>query len=658
MDIRQEPCRGSFVFIFTAEWDCVSGRSLKKYKKDSYGVSVAERLNMKEASRLLLEGGWKPMQAVEDITVTDDATNGWDDKKGFSSKDETHLWLYNEFLYFTAKVRPLIYNSCQINNSDQGKNNVKSFLKEIKKRNPPYLVFEKRLDPDESGENPPMLGKNGYLLLRRKKDKVKLEKDGKEVEKDHFILYHLPLTALQLRLYASGVMTLSFCCNDEINAENNCIQKADLKKEESEEKGDDWTSEINADDIAWIRDAGRRLYWPSGAGEQYYKLTNFPVFSAIRTSGGLTELCNCISLFRLDKDYNAADTCDPEDTFDRDKWNRIIGEKGLNIHEHVKHDCPLTKPEYYEWTTDIICKSCVTRIKIMRGEEKYDGGLLVIRSFNDDRMYLHSTVVSKSLPYLVKEGWTYRGKISNENKDRLGTAPWKGLKTWYAIMAADEDWADPSCQDAEMLIRKCEEATDARWLDYGTFYGLYYNTMTQLITSDEGFLSRNMNWMYYQMFLLAIMQRSSLQRFYREASGVALKRSSSVSGKLCSALKEKYVFFMNSMWFTEVTEQEQGCDFFEKLRQNMGLEEDMALLDKALEEMNSVSSRNVEDAISNALLPATFVGIILSAFDGLSHLFYNESTRWGWNSPFPALLTAVSLGIGVCVYIYYRIRKH
>ena len=134
MDIRQEPCSGSFTFIFTAEWDCVSERSLKKYKEDSYGVSVAERLNMKEAARLLLEGGWKPMQAVEDITVTDGTADGWDDKKGFSSEDGdgTHLWLYNEFLYFTAKVRPLIYNSCQVKNQDQGKND-KSFLKEIKK---------------------------------------------------------------------------------------------------------------------------------------------------------------------------------------------------------------------------------------------------------------------------------------------------------------------------------------------------------------------------------------------------------------------------------------------------------------------------------------------------------------------------------------------
>ena len=145
--------------------------------------------------------------------------------------------------------------------------------------------------------------------------------------------------------------------------------------------------------------------------------------------------------------------------------------------------------------------------------------------------------------------------------------------------------------------------------------------MTQLINSGVVYLSKNMDWMYYQLFMLAVMQRSALQRFYREASGATLAKSRRQAKQLTTDLKQKYVQFMNSMWFVKVTEQEQGCDFFKRLQKNMGLFDDMDLLKDAIEELNSMASKRLEDAVNNTLIPLTVGGWFLSIISAILDCF-------------------------------------
>ena len=621
-------CTGSFSYIFSAEWDYVPSRTLDRYIRDRYSISLSRRLNMIGAVEMLLDHQWVPYHCVEDITAQGAK---WDDYEGFTAAgDETALWLYREFLFFSGKVRPLVYNTCDY---QEGEN--KAYLRQIKARKPACVIMEKRMG--QGGDLP-----SRYLLLRKK---------GRET-----LLYSLPLTSVQLRLYASGVINLSLCCNDEMDAAKNLIykRKADPAKDRLEYLDPAGWELTSAQDIAWIRDAGRHLFWPFGCviHPAETQPADAPVYSALQIGPEPIVLCDYRALYGWAKEK-------------------------------------VTKPEHVDWTRRLIGDSCISQMKLKSTETNLPhGDLLVIHSFNDDRMYLHNTIVSDDYCRLIKTGWIYRGEITNANKEgtkkidvsidgpetakEAGPASrhpapafreiWQGLKAWYGILATDDNWEEATCQDAETLIRKCEEATDARWIDHSTLYGLYYNAMTQLVDSTApSFLSRNMDWMYYQMFLLAIMQRSSIQRFYREASGAAVHRANHKAGNLSEALKEKYVFFMNSMWFTEVTEQEQGCDFFDRLRENMGLTQDMELLKDAIEDLNSVTEKNLENAVNNALLPATFIGLALSAFDGLSHLFGQATeTETGLNAfsiPFPWALTGVSCGIALAMWIYYLLRK-
>lgn len=594
--LKESRCGGSFSFLLPAEWDFVPRRKLKAYTNDRYSISLDRRLDMVSAVKMLLGGKWEPFERVRDITE-----NNWSGDDGFEpgpEADRTHLWLYNEFVYYTDKVRPLIYNGCEYVKGD-----TEGYLRRLRKTQPPVVILKRKAEDDRHKDL------DSYVLLR--------ETDT------GFLLYSLPLTGVQLRLYASGVMTLSICCNDELNAGATEIRKHSVAR-----GGDirprlrERSLPVTAGDIAWIRNAGRRLFWPFGCHRGAHCPRNeAPMYSALLLGSEEITICDYRSLAGWDRESCGA----------------------------------VTKPEYFEWSRALICPGCVSQMKLRSGGDMgHDGDLLVMSCFNDDRMYLHNTVVSDTYACLAREAWINRKRLDSPDLSTSAKARyWEGLRAWYAIIAMDSDWHDATCQDVDMVVQKCEAATDARWVENGTLYGLCCNSMTQLIVGGGSFdevLSQNMDWMYYQMFLLGIMQRSSLQRFYREASGGTLARSRRQASRLASALKEKYVFFMNRMWFTRVTEQVQGCDFFERLQKNMGLSEDMALLKDAIEELNALAGRNLEEAVSHALLPATWIELGFVVFTGLAIISTEEFGKgWRNNLEQPTLWLMAAAGVVVAL---------
>lgn len=61
-------CTGSFTYILTAQWDVVSPKMIKRYQVNPFSCGMNERVNMKEAIRLILqEDKWTPYESVQDI---------------------------------------------------------------------------------------------------------------------------------------------------------------------------------------------------------------------------------------------------------------------------------------------------------------------------------------------------------------------------------------------------------------------------------------------------------------------------------------------------------------------------------------------------------------------------------------------------------------
>lgn len=541
---------GTFSFTLTAEWDYVSQSQRTDYCRNNYSLSINKRLDMSAAVKLLLQSGnWKPYDAVTDIS----------NNQLMPFKDKEKAPLYREYLYFNSHMRKMIYNQEQYNPT-----NLNEYAKAVKENDDAVVV----LSWTEPTKDKPY----AYYLYRF-------------IDSKTIVQYKLPISSIELRLYSIGVLMLTIRCQDEkVKAEPYYHSQRICRCGKIDSQG-----KVNlVDDISWIENCGRRLFAARSLSENAKEAKNdmerksffndHPVLSAI------TPACDGIAInpFKSasERTKDAIILCD---------YSAII--------EPVGEKAPVTRPEHLEFLSQLISSNCMTKLKFVT-DEKIWGDCLVLDSYNDDRMYVHGTIESEFITQLTQSGW----------KNRQTNAAAQDLSPWYGILYSDPNW-DATCQDPAMLISAVETATEARWCKFGTFHGMTYHSMIMLLSSlkDLKYLSVNNDWIYLQMFLIAVLQRCAVQRFYREASGL-LQTHSFRDDALRAAVQDKYTLFLNQFWFYEVTEQEQGKAMFSKLQKAMNIERDVEFLDRALEELHQQHENRTSSMVNKLLVPMSILG--------------------------------------------------
>lgn len=549
------PAVGTFSYTLAAEWNIIRRSDVKSYCSNPYMQPINERLNMARAVALLLKGGmWTPYDAVTDIG----------DKGLFLVRDVadvTKTPLFNEYLYFNSHMRRLIYN--QTDYQAEGADAVR-YANAVEANGDAVVVLQWA----------PCLKKDAsyaYYLYRQMPDGSRRE-------------YRLPINSIELRLYSVGIMLLCIRCQQED------IQKSlegfytyrDFTADEVEAKP--YTPVSTSDDLAWIENCGRRLFasriYVDSVPSSSAFFNDFPVLSVIAPEAP--------NPFNMASDWSKANDhivlCD---------YREAASPSNLTY----------TQPEHLDFVRKLIAPGCVSRL--MAAQTKYSGDLLVIDCFNDERMYHHGTVISNEIVERTLAGW------QNRKDEKI----WDKLKWWYAVLFADSEWNSPSCKNEDMLVSKLESATEPRWADWGTFHGMTYHSMVTLAGCGmPDYLYANNDWIYLQMFLIAVLQRCTIQRFYREASGLLQSHSQSDS-KCRAAVLEQYTVFLNQFWFYEVTEQEQGKDMFNRLQEAMNIDRDVEFLNGALEELHQQASNKVETTVNNLLLPLSIIGGIAACVD-------------------------------------------
>lgn len=558
----------SVSFIMAMQWDYVAKKNTKAYSKNPFGISMNERLNMEKALNLLLDLDhlakedaplWTPYQAV--CCTSEEIQHPWAISSGNHREP-----LYNEYLYFNHNNRQIIYNQDKVPEGFD-KSFARAYANLIHKNQRNIVTLARKIEQNKSY----------YYIARKTSQKSQGLK---------YVLYRLPLSSIELRIYDVGIMLLSIRCNHETNARDShyeVLRGAELKKffnptckEKQELKNDSLNNLFqnnspaifkdiaHESDIAWILDCGRRTFCPRSLEKGSYP-DDWPLFSCLSLNQNHEEpivLCNYIDQ--------------------------------LNI----------SPSESFPWLSKLLSPRCISLNSYVSqiGSPKND--TLVLDSFNDDRMYLHGSVVSDQLAENISDAYVHRADPSDNQKSHL--------MKWHAISFADNNWNSCNCPDYEMVRRLAEGYTYPRWTGYNTLYSLNYHNMIQLMShSAPSFMTTNMDWMYYQLFLVGILQRCCLQRFYREASGIL------ISGKgnkaiLRTALKDKYIVFLNRIWSNEITEQEQGKEMFDILQKNMMLEKDVAFLDQALEELSEQERKALDTSINKILIPLSIIGGVSS----------------------------------------------
>lgn len=594
---------GTFSFTLTAEWDYVPGLKRKVYCKNGYTLSIDKRLDVASTVKLLLQSGnWEPYDAVTDIS-----------RKGLfptKKEDTDKAPLFREYLYFNSHMRKVVYNQTQYTPGD-----LKGYAKAIGENDDAVVVLK--------WKKPTKQMQYAYYLYRY-------------IDSKTVVQYKLPISSIELRVYSIGVLMLTIRCQDEAVTAKPFYEARKLNYRGS-------MSSIRhvyaVEETAWIENCGRRLFAARSLAEcasdkeKEAFFADHPVLSVIAPS----------------IDGIAVNPFEPLNK--RSKDGIVLCDFSALMNERIPVDS-VTKPEYLEFLSQLVSKQCMTQMAFMT-QTRIAGDCLVLNSYNDDRMYVHGTIESEHMTKLTQAGWQDR-----QNKDAA-----EKLSLWYGILYSDSGW-NATCQDPAMLISAVEEATEARWCQYGTFHGMTYHSMIMLLSSLKGleYLAANNDWIYLQMFLIAVLQRCAVQRFYREASGL-LQTHSRKDDALRAAVQDKYTLFLNQFWFYEVTEQEQGKVMFSKLHKAMNIERDVEFLNRALEELHQQQENRTSSMVNKLLVPMSILGgfwaftemglkIREAIGDGVLFGLLNSTF---WHGCAWALLICIVIGMGwyVCNQLRY-----
>ncbi|GAA0182530.1 hypothetical protein SH2C18_48950 [Clostridium sediminicola] len=179
-------------------------------------------------------------------------------------------------------------------------------------------------------------------------------------------------------------------------------------------------------------------------------------------------------------------------------------------------------------------------------------------------------------------------------------ANYSNSKDWYKYMFIDN--GDECCKNKGMLKEQIKNNTYARWSGYGTLYGITRYSLMVLTSEDsdnESFadlIRKHINTQYCRMAQLALMQRATALKLSNEAAKLAkFDEVNDELDKKVKGLNEKYIKFKNSLYFTEVTAQEQGIEMYDILFKNMKIEREV----QAIENKIDLFQKYVEIEIQN-----------------------------------------------------------
>lgn len=183
---------------------------------------------------------------------------------------------------------------------------------------------------------------------------------------------------------------------------------------------------------------------------------------------------------------------------------------------------------------------------------------------------------------------------------------------WYKFLFVDN--GEATCQDKKMTKELLSKSTYTRWKDYGSLFGVSRYSFV-LLCDESGFsknvLYNHMNTIYYEMILLTLVQRASILRFSDETSRIANFENEDMY-KPIKKLQEYYIRFVNTIYFREVTAQEQGIELYDKLMEFMRIDREVKRLDDEIDEIQRYISLETNEKTNKLLNLITFAGICIS----------------------------------------------
>lgn len=235
-----------------------------------------------------------------------------------------------------------------------------------------------------------------------------------------------------------------------------------------------------------------------------------------------------------------------------------------------------------------------------------------IRPIIDDRMFVISQyhndeLVNKLKIYKVCEEYEY------ETND-----------FWYKYLFIDGD--DKTCQSKHMTKKLIGQSTYDRWVELGTLFGISRYSFVALTDSwfGKNRLLPHTQTMYFQIFTLLLAYRATIIKFADEIQGATL--GNDLITDKPQKVYEKYLTFLNKLYFKEVTAQDQGIEIYNKAMQILDIDKYMNDLDHEINELHNYVSILEEKKRNETLDKISLLGAVLlpptlvTGFFGMNYL--------------------------------------
>lgn len=237
----------------------------------------------------------------------------------------------------------------------------------------------------------------------------------------------------------------------------------------------------------------------------------------------------------------------------------------------------------------------------------------------DDRMFV--------VCWFGSQEWSNHMQIRRDD----GGYQYQNDSDWYRLVFVDS--CEPLCQHEGMRQELIAQSTYCRWADYGTLYGITRYSLICLANRNDTsltYLREYMRGVYAQMMAMLLIQRASLLRFsgrVAEASREARDNASAEKANIseiagqAERLQLDYLNFVNRLWFTEVSPQEQAIEMYSQAFNLAGLDKSMEELRTEIGELHAFIRMNHEKNEGEALKGITLLGVLFLPLSLLAAIF-------------------------------------
>ena len=278
--------------------------------------------------------------------------------------------------------------------------------------------------------------------------------------------------------------------------------------------------------------------------------------------------------------------------------------------------------------------------------------IIAIRPIIDDRMFVISLYMNDAL---VADLQTYK-ECSCQYKYEMNDF-------WYKYIFIDGD--SKTCQSKHMMKKLISESTYDRWVDWGTLFGISRYSFVSITGSwfGKNRLLPHIQTMYFQMFTLLLAYRATIIKFSDDIQNTTNETIQNIEklSKETEDIYEKYLGFLNKLYFKEVTAQDQGIELYNQAMKVMDIEKYMNDLNHEITQLHTYVTMQKEKERNNKLEFISKIGAILlpptllAGLFGMNVLTLDETQN---NQSLAFVFIIISALIGFFMTFNFKLHKN